>query len=136
MSFAGSQWYATVTIDHTLVDADEPDFRLLITAANAPTGLLDSLSANPAKNGGGDLLAYLEQPFVGAEPATRFPIHVEGLTLAAGAGGECEVYAGIPNASSSVDSVIYLVWGDASASQPARSALYGSVFTRGRSTTK
>jgi hypothetical protein len=126
VAFAGSQWATKYTIPTAGVPADASNFAVLLTEANLPAALLDSTSGTAALSGGGDLLAYLQDPTDGAEPATRYPLEVVDLTLAAGPGGTAEVWVGLPSVSSSVATTFWLVWGDPAGAQPARDAAYGS----------
>jgi hypothetical protein len=124
MAFSGSQWAVKYTIPTAGVPADVSDFAVLLTEANLPADLLDTSSGKSAKADGGDLLAYLQDPTGGVEPATRFPIDIRTFSTGAGGTTRNSVRVGLPNVSSSVASTFWLVWGSAG-SQPAVDAAYG-----------
>jgi hypothetical protein len=124
VAFADSQWATKYTIPTAGVPADT-ELAVLLTEANLPAALLDSTSGSPAKSDGGDLLAYLQDPTGGVEPATRYPIDIDAFSTGAGGTTGNAVWVGLPNVSSSVATTFWLVWGDPAGTQPARDAAYG-----------
>jgi hypothetical protein len=126
MSYAASTYATKITIDHTQVGATQTDFVHIIDGSVLPAAMLDSTSGTSAKDGGGDLLVYEQDPTGGVEPATRYSLHVRDFTVAAGPGGTAQLAVGVPAVSSLVDQDYWIAWGDAAASQPAASAPFGS----------
>jgi hypothetical protein len=89
-----------ITIDHTAVEADLTDFPVLISFAS------DSDLAAHAQGNGDDIL------FTSADGTTKLSHEIEGFD---GVTGELVAWVKIPSLSSTVDTDIYIYYGNAAA---------------------
>lgn len=121
----GWKWKAAITIDKTKVGADQTDYPYLLSQENCPTDAMDADGAKPALDGGGDLIFTSD-----INGVTRLACDVQQFQIDNNpAAALVEVYVKIPSVSASVNTVFYMWWGNASASQPARNAAYGMEAT-------
>jgi hypothetical protein len=109
---AGESWYNSswlyrkkITIDHTKVASDEANFPVLISLA-----ALSNINVN-----GTDIR------FTSSDGVTELPREIESYSS-----GSLRAWVKVPALSSSTDTVIYMYYGNAAATEPAASSTYGS----------
>lgn len=104
----------TITIDHTKVTSgSHTDFPVLIADGNFLADLYTNAQAD------GDDLRFSSDASGATELAAEIVSFTPGSSLA-------EVWVKIPSLSSSTDTVIYVWYGNASATRPAADSTYGS----------
>jgi hypothetical protein len=115
----------SITIDNTKVISDVTGMQLLVTRTELNNEIVDPSGSNRAKADGGDLRFYLNSNQTGR-------LNLEVITFeydtSTGAGdAKIQLRCSDPSwvVSSTVDTVIYVEYGDAALTQPATSAVFG-----------
>ncbi len=113
-----------VTIDNTKVSgsANHSNFPVLITEDNLPSEMFDADGTYPAKNGGADI-RFTSDAAGTTELAREI---VSFVTNNDPANGTAEIWVKVPTLSYNADTVIYVWYNNADATEPASDATYGS----------
>ena len=90
----------TITVDHTKVSSDQTDFPMLVSLSS------DTELAATAQDDGDDIM------FASSDGITKLPHQIEKFD---GATGELKAWVKVPTLSSSSDTIIYLYYGNGSA---------------------
>jgi len=110
--YAPKKRMVQVTIDHTKVAGDLTDYPAYLDLSLFGDDFWDYVS-----NGGGDIRIY------SADKSSEYAREIVSCNTTTKTG---EVYTKLPNVSSSVDTVFYVVYGDSSMTDYARTDTYGS----------
>lgn len=121
----GWGYYLPITIDHTKIAADLTDWTFVFdqtyaAALTAVNGPLDSTGTNPMNADGSDIRFSTD-----AAGAAEIAVDVRAAATAPGGAGTLEVAVKIPNVSSTLDTVIYMWFGNSAATLPAANSTYG-----------
>lgn len=102
-----THYYKKITIDHTKVSgSDQTNFPVLIS--------LTGLNQSHINSGGSDIR------FTAADGVTELPREIESYS-----GGNLTAWVKVPTLSATVDTVVYMYYGDATLTEPAANSPYG-----------
>lgn len=122
MAFPGWTRKCQLTVDSGIAEYDQTDFPFLFTEDNLPSEMFDADGSFPALNGGGDIRFSSD-----ADGNTRLSIEVVNfVTDNNPANGKAEIWVKIPLVSNTTGFSVYVWYGKAGETQPARDAAYGS----------
>jgi len=105
-------WRVDITVDKNKVDANLTNKELYVDLAG-----LDNNFWNNVKSDGGDIRATL------SDSTTRVPVELKNFNSATKVG---QLYLKVSTISASVDTKVYIYWGNATLTQPLANTTYGS----------
>lgn len=112
---AGWQRQAAITIDRAKVAGSLDNFSILLTEANLPLEMFDADGPYPARGDGGDIRFTAD-----AAGATSLPVEIVRFAIDPNPSlGAAVIWVKVPSLSPTVDTIIYVWYGAASAAQPA-----------------
>jgi hypothetical protein len=110
-----------ITIDKTYIDADLANWTMILTQDVLPSEMFDADGSYPALNGGGDIRIS-----TGTDGSGRCAVDIRIFTTNDNpALGVADIAVKIPSILAASDTVFYVWWSSAGATQPAASDTYG-----------
>lgn len=113
---------ALCSLNISAMSSDLTDFPWVFTQDNLPAAMFDADGSLPALNGGGDIVFTSDEA-----GTTRLSVDLRRfITDNDPVNGVAEIWVKIPSISSVTGATVYVHWGKAGETQPARDAAYGA----------
>ena len=121
MYYTGEKYYHTITIDHTKVPANVTNMSVILTAANFNNDIKTLGGGSAPRTDGGDIRFC-------SDVALANPLAFDLISYtqnATPANAQVEIVVNVGTVSSTVDTVIYVTWGDSTLTKLSASDTYG-----------